>query len=41
MPTPQGDITVSDIWRGQQEDNPPADEPQAEEPVAEEEATEE
>ena len=26
MPTPQGDITASDIWRGQQEDNPPAEE---------------
>ena len=26
MPTPQGDITASDIWRGQQEDNPPVEE---------------
>lgn len=26
MPTPQGDITASDIWRQQQEDNPPAEE---------------
>ena len=25
MPTPQGDITASDIWRQQQEDNPPAE----------------
>ena len=26
MPTPGGDITASDIWKGQQEDNPPAEE---------------
>ena len=24
-PTPEGNITASDLWKGQQEDNPPAE----------------
>lgn len=40
MPTPQGDLTASDIWKGQQEDNPPAEVTEDEPEVPAEEVSE-
>lgn len=33
MPTPQGHISTSDVWRQHQEDNPPQDQEEKDEPV--------
>ena len=40
-PTPQGNITASDLWKGQQEDNPPAEETKNEEEIVQTEEVQE